>query len=173
MAEPFLGEIKMVGFTFAPRQWALCDGQLMSISQNTALFSLLGTTFGGDGRTTFALPDMRGRSPVHPSASIFQSERAGTETVTITQATMAQHTHAFNGETTAGTTPAPTGKVYADALWGVTKVAAGIYNAPNNLVSLNADTCTSSGGGEPHANLQPSLAVLFVISLAGIYPSRN
>lgn len=173
MADPFIGEIKMVGFGYAPYGWAQCDGQIIDIRQNAALFSLLGTTFGGDGSSTFGLPDMRGRSPVHPGGDIVQGGRYGVEAVTITQATMAQHTHTFNGDTNTGTTPGEENDVYANAIWGSTKDPAHIYNAPNNLVVLNTGTCTMTGGGQPHNNLQPSLVVLFAIALTGTYPMRN
>lgn len=172
MADPFIGEIRMMGFKYAPQGWATCDGQTLHFSQNQPLFSLLGFTFGGDGKTIFALPDMRGRSPVHPGGDIVQGGRYGAETVGLDAATMAQHTHTFNGDTNTGTTVVEKDDVYANALWDSTRDPAQLYNAPNNLVVLNTNTCTMTGGGQAHFNLQPSLVVLFAIALDGAYPPR-
>lgn len=171
MAEPFVGEIKMLGFGWAPRNWAKCDGTLMPINENAALFSLLGTTFGGDGRTTFGLPEMRGRAPVHPGNEIVgQGQYGGFETVILSQHTMPVHTHTFNATDTAGT------KSFVnvddeDTLANAT--THDLYADPGSLQQMNTATSSSTGGGLGHNNLQPSLVINFVISLAGTYPSRN
>jgi len=172
MSNPFIGEIRMVGFTFAPRGWALCNGQIMSIAQNTALFSLLGTTYGGNGQTTFALPDLRGRVPIHfgqgPGLSSYvQGEVAGTENVTLLQAQIPAHTHTVacssDDPTTADPNNAfpstPTTKIYASS------ATAGRAMNPGILSII--------GGNQPHSNLQPFLVINFCIALEGIFPSRN
>ncbi|HEX6384977.1 MAG TPA: tail fiber protein [Anaerolineae bacterium] len=167
MSEPFLAEIRMVSFNFAPRGWAFCDGQLLSISQNQALFSLLGTTYGGDGRTTFALPDLRGRVPVHVSNSHAQGQKGGEESHTLTVQEMAQHTHPLQGSSSDADTPVPGGNVLAAS------AAADIYNQASNVQNMSAGAVASVGGGQSHNNMQPYLAVNFCIALQGIFPSRN
>lgn len=169
MSQPFVGQIQSFGFNFAPRNWALCNGQLLSIAQNTALFSLLGTTYGGNGQTTFALPDLRGRTSMHfgqgPGLSNYtQGEVSGSETVTLTQETMPGHTHLVNAS--AGTklniNPA------ANNLGGAT-----IYtNAALDSV-MDPAMIQPLGGSQPHQNLQPFLVINWCISLQGIFPSRN
>lgn len=178
MAEPFIGEIRMVGFTFAPRDWANCDGEVMQISQNPSLYSLLGTQFGGNGSSTFALPDMRGRAPVHPGNDVtVQGSNGGSETVTLDSSTMAAHTHSFNCNTETGDTFLPTDHIYANAAWAGSQSQALIYDtpsAPTNLISLNPNTCSLTGGmAQAHENQQPSQVVRFAIALQGLYPPRT
>jgi microcystin-dependent protein len=173
MSEPFLGEIRMGGWNFAPQGWALCNGQLLSISQNTALFSLLGTTYGGNGQTTFALPDLRGRVPVHfgqgPGLSNYdQGQVGGTESVTLTPNQMPVHNHHVNSYDNQGSSGTPTGNFPAADGTGFTadwNDTSSTQMAPGML--------TNSGGGQPHSNIQPFLTVNFVIALQGIFPSRN
>lgn len=170
--EPFIAEIRMVGFNFAPRGWAFCDGTLLPIAQNTALFALLGTTYGGDGRTTFALPDLRGRAPMHPGqapglSSYQLGEQTGSESVTLTVVEMPAHTHGAGGSgqavhvsTAAVGAPAPD---VAPA-----QVMSSAYGPPTSLVAMN----DQAGGGLPHQNRQPYLCTPFIIALQGIFPSR-
>jgi microcystin-dependent protein len=173
VSEPFLGEIRMFGGTFAPRGWALCDGQLLSISSNSALFSLLGTTYGGDGLTTFALPDLRGRVPIHMGSGPGLTnrrigEKAGVENVTISAAQLPTHTHTMGASSQAGDSASPTGAVPAavplTARYSASPAAAGN--------EMNGAAVGSAGGNQPHANLQPFQCVNFIIALLGIYPSR-
>jgi microcystin-dependent protein len=173
MSEPFLGEIRMFGGNFAPRGWAFCDGQILSIAQNTALFSLLGTTYGGDGRTTFALPDLRGRAPVHagqgPVLSPYSlGQSGGSESVTLNTSQMPSHNHLVNVDTgDNGTTSHPNGQYLAST------GSISIYNNATDGSTLNQGTVQTAGGSQPHSNLQPYLCVDFIIALEGIYPSRN
>lgn len=173
MATPYLGEIRMVGFNFAPAGWAFCNGQLLSISNNDALFSLIGTTYGGDGQNTFGLPDLRGRIPVHQGTSVngssyIQGQSAGTETVTLLTAQIPAHTHpAAASDGTVGTAQdSPSG-----AYWS--KWVGGAFSTAEGSSSMNAGAIGSIGGGQPHNNLPPYLAVSFVIALVGIFPTRN
>ncbi len=172
MSEPFLGEIRMFGFGFAPQGWALCNGQLLPISQNTALFSLLGTTYGGDGRTTFALPDMRSRVPVcqgqGPGLSSYaEGQAGGAETVTLAAAQMPGHTHPVKASSGAADSDQPGGRALA-------RSASHIYTAkPDTSTVMNADMLGDAGGSQPHGNIQPYLAVYFCIALTGIFPARN
>jgi len=179
MSEPFIGEIKMVGFNFAPRGWALCDGQLLPISQNTALFSLLGTTYGGDGRTTFGLPDLRGRVPTHQGTGPGLTnrrigEKIGTEYVTLNVAQMPSHNHAATGALAANSdgasTTAAVGNVLAEADENTYTSEAANENMQSGTVSV---TVSNAGGGQPHNNMQPTLCINFVIALVGLFPSRN
>ena len=167
MSEPFVGEIRPFGFQFAPKGWAECNGQLLAISQNTALFSLLGTMYGGDGRTTFGLPDLRGRAAMHVGQTHPQGERGGAESVTLLTQQLPQHTHAAQCSNVAATQTGPTGKFWAQ-------------DASGNVVFNNTDGATmaatavgSAGGGQPHQNMQPFLVVNYCIALQGIYPSRS
>lgn len=171
MSQPFIGEIRMFGGNFAPRGWMFCNGQLLSIAQNTALFSLLGTTYGGNGQTTFALPDLRGRVPVHfgqgpglTNRSL--GETAGVETVTLTTSTLPSHSHTPNASAAAGTQASPTGGFWAAA--GQLRYSAG---APS--VAFHAGAAALSGGGQPHENMVPYTAVSFIMAVEGIFPSRN
>jgi microcystin-dependent protein len=176
MSEPFIGEIRMVGFNYAPRGWALCNGQMLSIAQNTALFSLLGTTFGGDGISTFGLPDLRGRVPVHqgdgPATSPYvMGQVGGTETVTLLTSQIPAHTHGLAGFNGAPTTNNPSGAFIATAQ---TADGDGVNSfAPSTNAALSPASIGISGGSQPHNNLQPYLCVNFIIALEGIYPSRN
>ena len=167
MSEPFLGEIKMGGWNFAPRGWALCNGQLLSIAQNTALFSLLGTTYGGNGQTTFALPNLQGRVPMHWGNGPGLTPRVigevdGSETVTLMSTQIPAHNHALQGADEA-TTKSPANAVPAFASTPTYNPAANLAMTPTGI----------AGGSQPHENMQPSLAVTFVIALEGIFPSRN
>lgn len=167
MSEPYLGEIRLFGFNFPPRNWSKCDGAILPISQNQALYSLLGTTYGGDGRTSFALPDLRGRVPISFSSSYPQGQKSGSETVTLTVAQMPAHTHTLraNGSDSSGTSP--NDQVLANT------GSETIYGDPGNLVSLNSNTISSTGGGQSIENMQPFLAIEFCIALTGIFPPRN
>ena len=172
MSEPFVGEIRMFAGNFAPRSWAFCDGQLLAVTQNDALFSLLGTIYGGDGRTTFGLPDMRGRIPLHQGTGPGLSTRrlgskSGQETVTLTTNNLTSHTHDLTANTAEATGIAPTGQVIAAA------------NAPRFLrtaeqtENMSPLAIADSGGSQPHTNLMPTLCINYIIALLGIYPSRN
>ena len=169
MAEPFLGEIRMFAGNFAPRGWALCNGQLVSIAQNTALFSILGTTYGGNGETTFALPDLQGRVPMHVGAGFVEGESGGEQAHTLLTAEIPVHTHLANGSTSKGNKASPAGNVWAADAAGVT--AEYQSGAPNTTLSPGA--IGNAGSGQPHNNLQPFLVVNFIIALEGIFPSRN
>jgi len=166
MSTPFLAEIRIVGFTFAPRGWALCDGQILPINQNQALYSLLGTTYGGDGRTTFALPDMRGRTPIHVASGHPLGQRSGNETDTLTTNELPQHTHSLQASSNNANSNDPSGN-----LWGAqdrgTKFGSQI-NATMNSASLSR-----VGGSQAHNNMQPFLTLNFAIALQGLFPSRN
>jgi microcystin-dependent protein len=169
---PFIGSIDMVGFNFAPRNWALCDGQLLPISQNTALFSLLGTQFGGNGITTFGLPDLRGRVPIHQGngpgltpRSI--GERSGEESVTLLSSQMPIHNHTLGVNSSGGTSDNPTGNYMASNSEGIKQYS---NSAGSNA---NSSSLGNAGGGQPHNNMPPSLCVIFIICLSGIFPSRN
>lgn len=174
MSEPFLGEIRMTGWNFASRGWALCNGQLMSIAQNTALFSLLGTTYGGDGITTFALPNLQGRVPIHQGqgpglTNRTMGEMGGTETVTLIQTQMPAHTHAVNASQNANNT-SPSAAFPGNDSRGT---PANIYNSAPDGTVMNPAMISPSGGNQPHENMQPYLCVSFMIALEGIFPSRN
>jgi microcystin-dependent protein len=177
MAQPYLAEIKMFGGNFAPNGYALCSGQIMSISQNTALFALLGTTYGGNGTTTFALPDMQGRAPAHwgngPAIDPMDlGQVSGTPNVTLTTAQLPSHTHPISGAIIASSNPGETpasntlfttsapNQVYATALG-----TGGLNLAPQSI--------TMTGGSQPHNNMQPYLALTFIIALQGVFPARN
>ncbi len=172
MSEPFVGEIRMFAGNFAPRGWAFCDGQLLAVSQNDALFSLLGTIYGGDGRTTFGLPDVRGRLPVHAGTGPGLSARrlgakGGGETVTLTTNQLASHTHDFNANKASATVVAPAGKVVAKG-----EAVAFLSNVAQNT-DLASNMVANTGGSQPHTNLMPALCVNYIIALFGIYPSRT
>jgi microcystin-dependent protein len=163
VAEPFLSELRIFSFGYAPKGWALCNGQLLPINQNQGLFSLLGTTFGGDGRVNFALPDLRGRVPIHVGSGHTLGEKGGEQAHTLTIGELPVHTHVANATNTNGDQPVPTGN-YLGA-------AAGMYNAPNSLVALMAGTIANVGGSQAHLNMQPFLTLSFGIALQGIFPS--
>ncbi|HEU4558964.1 MAG TPA: tail fiber protein [Longimicrobium sp.] len=166
MSEPFLSEIKIVSFNFPPKGWALCNGQLLPINQNQALFALLGTRYGGNGQTNFALPNLRGRLPIHMGNGHTLGEAAGSTAVTINIQQLPTHTHFVNASSTAGDTPSSNGTVLADT-------PANIYNPPNNLTTLNPANVSSVGGSQPHNNMMPYLVLNFIIALQGIFPSQN
>jgi microcystin-dependent protein len=165
MSEPFLSEIKIVSFNFAPKGWALCNGQSLPINQNQALFSLLGTTYGGNGQTTFNLPNLRGQVPIHMGNHTL-GEVGGSTAVTITQQTMPTHSHVAQAYSQNGDVAVPGG-----ALLGTVN---NLYQGfGGNLVTLNAGTVGNVGGSQPHNNMMPYLVLNFIIALQGIFPSRN
>jgi microcystin-dependent protein len=166
MAEPFLSEIRIMSFNFAPKGWARCDGQLLPINQNQPLFALLGTTFGGDGRVNFALPDLRARVPLHVGAGHTLGERGGEQAHTVSVAEMPAHTHAFNVSTATGATASANSAVLA-------KAPAQAYGSPTQLVALAPSTSVQTGGSQAHLNMQPFLGLTFCIALQGIFPSPN
>jgi microcystin-dependent protein len=180
MAEPFLGEIRMVGWNFAANGWALCNGQVMSISQNTALFSLLGTTYGGDGVRTFALPNLQGRVPIHQGAGPGLSpytigEIAGSENITLLTNQMPQHNHLVAVSNQPGAVADPTNATLAQGNSGSgrTPVPVSDYVASTVTGSLAPTTISIAGGSQPHSNIQPFLCINFIIALVGIFPSRG
>jgi microcystin-dependent protein len=177
--DTYLGEIKMFGGNFAPQGFALCNGQLLSIAQNTALFSLLGTTFGGDGIQTFGIPDYRGRAPIHWGTGLGLSqyvigEASGTENVTLLLSNIPAHNHLINASTTVATQVLPTGFILAQSI----DSAAG--GTPSNFIepasantTMAPNALSMAGSSLPHDNMQPYLAITFIIALSGVYPSRN
>ncbi|MEM6620719.1 MAG: tail fiber protein [Pseudomonadota bacterium] len=175
MSEPFIAEIRIFAGNFAPRSWAFCDGQLLPISQNTALFSLIGTTYGGDGRSTTALPNMQGRAPMHPGrgpglTSRRLGQQGGVEDVTLTEAQMPSHKHSVQGvqqsQFARGNNLSPLGNLFAPPQTGNS------YAPPGAAVQM-ADVLTDTGGSQAHNNMQPYLAMNFIIALVGVYPSRS
>lgn len=167
MSEPFLAEIRICPFNFAPKGWAMCNGQQMPINQNQALFSLLGTTFGGNGQTTFALPDFRGRMPVHVGNGINQGQQGGQEAVTLSQFNLPAHTHAINGRSAVASTGAPGGAtVGAKGRFG-----RDVLGPADGSATLADATVSNVGGSQAHNNMQPYLALNFIIALQGIFPS--
>ena len=166
MAEPFLSEIRIMSFIFAPKGWALCNGQLLPINQNQGLFSLLGTTFGGDGRVNFALPDLRGRIPIHVGSGHTLGERGGEQAHTLSIAELPTHAHTFNANSNPGTATSALNAVLA-------KASANTYTTPTPLVALNAGASLNTGGSQAHLNMQPFLVLNFCIALQGIFPSPN
>jgi microcystin-dependent protein len=171
MSEPFLAEVRMVGFNFAPRGWGFCDGQILPINQNQSLYSLLGTTYGGDGRTSFALPDLRGRTPIHVGRSDggthhVEGQKSGEETHTLSVNEMPQHRHYVQADSASGTTRSPAGHVLGG-------FPGGYADYSSNSVTLRSGTLTNVGGSQAHENMQPYLAVNFCIALQGLFPSRN
>ena len=169
MAEPFLSEIRIMSFNFAPKGWALCNGQLLPINQNQPLFSLLGTTFGGDGRVNFALPDLRGNVPIHVGQGHTLGEKGGEQAHTLSISEIPTHVHVASG-TSASTDPNGTNIATSNLL------AAGpgeIYAAAGNLVAMGATTIANTGGSQAHLNMQPFLTLSFCIALQGIFPSQN
>jgi microcystin-dependent protein len=166
MAEPFLSEIRIMSFIFPPKGWALCDGQFLPINQNQPLFALLGTTYGGNGQTTFALPDLRARVPIHTGSGHTLGERGGEAAHTLSIAEIPTHAHVFNATTaSAGSTATAVGNYLGSA--------ASAYGGPANLTSLLPASITSTGGSQAHENMQPYLVLSFCIALQGIFPSQN
>lgn len=163
MAEPFLSEIRLMSFVFPPKGWALCNGQLLPINQNQGLFSLLGTTFGGDGRVNFALPDLRGRTPIHVGSGHTLGERGGEQAHTLSTAELPTHTHVAMASPTNGNVAPPLNNVLAGA--------ANTYRTADSLIALNATSVTNVGGSQAHLNMQPFLTLSFSIALQGIFPS--
>jgi microcystin-dependent protein len=169
MAEPFLSEIRIMSFVFAPKGWALCNGQLLPINQNQALFSLLGTTFGGDGRVNFALPDLRGRTPIHVGSGHTLGERGGEQAHTLSIAELPTHTHVLSATTAVSTTNTP-----ATNLMLAQSTAADLYaGGAGNLVAMSPAAISNVGGSQAHLNMQPFLILNFCIALQGIFPSPN
>src|SRR6266571_3210825 len=163
MSEPFLGELKVISWNFPPKGWAFCNGQLLPINQNQALFSILGTTYGGDGRTTFGLPNLQGRSPVHVGQGVTLGERAGEEAHTLISSEMPSHNHNPFANTALASTGSP-----ANNFWSAT----GSYAASGNN-SMNPAQILPAGGSQPHDNMTPYLVLNFIIALQGIFPSQN
>ncbi len=174
MADPFIGEIRIFAGNFAPRGWALCDGQLLPISQFTALFSILGTTYGGNGRTTLALPNLQGRFPMHPGRGPGLTprslgEKIGSPEVTLIPSQIPSHTHTQQASTDPGTTGTPS----AEVILAAPAENDSVYGPPDDLVNLASEVVGNTGGGAPHENRQPYLAMNFIIALQGLFPSRS
>jgi microcystin-dependent protein len=165
MSEPFIAQIMMFGGNFAPRGWALCNGQILPIAQNTALFSLLGTTFGGNGQTTFALPDLRARVPIHVGAGHALGVTAGEQAHTLSVPELPQHVHAMNGSSANADVVSPVDNVVAQS--------SQLYGPAAQLTTLDPSTNGSTGGSQAHLNMQPFLTLTFCIALIGIFPSPN
>lgn len=166
MSEPFLSEIKLMSFNFPPKGWALCNGQFLPINQNQALFSLLGTTYGGDGRTNFALPNLRGRAPMHMGNGHTLGEAAGQTAHTITQAEMPTHTHVLQASSNTGSSQDAANNAFGT-------IPGRAYTDAVNVTTLVPSTITSVGGSQAHENMQPYLVLNFCIALQGIFPSQN
>jgi microcystin-dependent protein len=164
MSTPYLSEIKVMSFGFAPKGWALCNGQLLPINQNQALFSLLGTTYGGDGRVNFGLPNLQGRTPMHTGNGHVLGEQSGEQNHTLSIAEIPAHTHSWSATNTAANAPSPTSNLLG---------AAAEYNAGPNLVAMSLGVLSTVGSNQPHANMQPYLTLNFCIALQGIFPSQN
>ncbi len=170
--DPFVAEIRIFPFNFAPKGWAFCDGQILPLSQNTALFSLLGTTYGGDGKSNFALPNMQGNAPMHPGQGPGLSlhdlgETGGSDTVSLLESEIPSHTHGYTVSQADGLVGAPAGQLCA------TGIGVGMYAPPGTLVQLNDNSLAPAGGDQPHNNLQPYLTLNFCIALQGVYPPRT
>jgi microcystin-dependent protein len=174
--DPFVAEIRIYPFNFAPKGWAFCDGQLLPLSQNTALFSLLGTTYGGDGKSNFALPDMQGNAPMHPGQGPGLSlhdlgETGGSQTVSLLESEIPSHSHSVMASTSTANRTGPVGNSFARTASGATPYIAGSPTPP--LVSMNPNMLTPAGGDQPHNNMQPYLTLNFCIALQGVYPPRT
>jgi microcystin-dependent protein len=170
MPTPYMGELKLLAFSYAPQGWAMCNGQLLPINQNQALFSLLGTMYGGNGQTTFALPDRRGRAPLHAGA-VIQGQELGTEAVTLTQSHLPTHTHLLMADSSSSSitdpnVPSPTRRLGPSS-------PGNAYGAARNLAPLDPGLVTNVGGSQPHTNMQPHLTLNWCIALVGVFPSRN
>jgi microcystin-dependent protein len=169
MSTPFLGEIKIVSFNFPPRGWAFCNGQLLPINQNQALFSILGTTYGGNGTVNFALPDLQGRVPVHVGQGITLGQRAGEAAHTLNISELPAHNHPVASSPELTNSSDPAGRVVAARPRG----GMNIYATPPTSTAMSAASVAATGGGQPHENLMPYLVLNYVIALQGIFPSRN
>ena len=166
MSEPFLSEIRIFTFNFAPKGWAMCNGQFLPINQNQALFSLLGTTFGGNGQTTFALPDLRGRTPIHVGSGFTLGEQGGEQSHTLSISELPTHTHTVRANSAAtGGVATPNGNFLGGG--------NNAYHTASNLTPFNAGTITNTGGSQAHLNMQPFLTLTIGIALQGIFPSPN
>jgi microcystin-dependent protein len=165
VSNPFLSEIRLMSFVFAPKGWALCNGQLLPINQNQPLFSLLGTTYGGDGRVNFALPDLRSRVPIHMGSGHTLGERGGEQAHTLSISEIPTHVHTAFGTTDNATAAPPTANLLA--------TAANLYTGAANFTSLDPSTISNAGGSQAHLNMQPFLTLSFCIALQGIFPSQN
>ena len=166
MAQPYVGEIRMFAGNFAPAGWMFCEGQLLSISENETLFNLIGTTYGGDGQATFAMPDLRGRVPIHFGNGFTLAETGGVETITLTVNQIPSHSHTISASNTGGSDN-PANNFWANSTTGKP------YAAPGAAVAMNNGTMQGSGSSQPHNNFQPYLCVNFIISLFGIFPSQT
>jgi microcystin-dependent protein len=166
MAEPFLSEIRIMSFVFAPKGWALCNGQLLPINQNQPLFALLGTTFGGDGRVNFALPDLRAQVPIHVGSGHTLGEKGGAQAVTLSISTIPTHTHSLKANTGVGNATSNANAVLA-------KAPANFYGPPASFTAMNPASVTNTGGSQAHLNMMPFLTLSFCIALQGIFPSPN
>ena len=166
MATPFIGEIRMFSFNYAPKGWALCNGQLLPINQNQALFSILGTTYGGDGRVNFALPDLRSRTPVYEGQGLVLGERLGEENHTLIQQEMPQHTHLVSAVSSDANQRTPTGMAWAAS-------DLNPYSSAQPDVTLNPQSVPPLGGSQPHPNMSPFLVINFCVALVGVFPSQN
>ena len=169
MAQPYVGEIRMFAGNFAPAGWMFCEGQLLPISENETLFQLIGTTYGGDGESTFALPDLCGRIPLHQGNGVNLAEQGGTEQVTLTPQQIPAHTHPLRGAGNTASGNSPANKAFA----GTTGATIFPYGTDQPLTTLHPNTIGPAGGNQPHTNFQPYLCVNFIISLFGIFPSRT
>ena len=167
MAEPFLGEIKIMSFSFAPQGWALCNGQLLPINQNQPLFALFGTTYGGDGRVNFALPNLQGQTPIHIGGGFSQGQTGGEQSHTLSSAEMPAHAHVAQGTTSNADQPIPTGNLLGAANNMYTGANAG------NLTPLEPSSISALGGSQAHQNMQPYLTLSFCVALQGIFPAQN
>ncbi len=173
MSNPFLSEIRIMSFGFPPKGWALCDGQLLPINQNQALFSLMGTTYGGDGRVNFALPDLQGRTPMHMGSGHTLGERGGEQAHTLSISEVPTHTHTLSATANAGTQSLPATLSGGGAFLAGDTIAQPYLPPDNNLVALNPGSVGNIGGSQAHLNMQPFLTLSFCIALQGIFPSQT